>query len=274
MLQVRYLILSVLFVFLLMGTSPVFGAVIEGPDLIYSERNNGDFGLLIRAEADVNLISVRFPNQGQADMIKLRRLSDSALLASFPVAAGNTNAIVNINYPLAAGEVYSLVASTWSNKYYGSVGTGFPVGNAEITILSSYRTSPYYSYWLSFNDITTDPAVIVSSILEAAIDIKPGTDVNSINLKSKGVVPVAVLTTEDFDTVGIDSQTVLFAGAPPVRWQIEDINGDGHNDILFHFKTQDMTDLSTGSTEAALTGTTFDGIPFSGMDAVNIIPGK
>ena len=105
------------------------------------------------------------------------------------------------------------------------------------------------------------------------IDIKPGSDPNSINLKSKGVVPVAVLTTEDFDASTVDPSTVEFAGASPVRWTMEDVDDDGDLDLLFHFKTQELN-LTEDRTEATLTGMTYDGQPVEGTDTVNIVPKK
>ena len=110
--------LTALILSVFLWTLPVYGLVIEGPPLNQIERGFSDFGLLIRAEADTTLLSVGFPNQGLADVIQLRRNSDRALLASLPVPAGNNNAIVNINYPLSAGEIYELVATTPNNKYY------------------------------------------------------------------------------------------------------------------------------------------------------------
>jgi hypothetical protein len=103
------------------------------------------------------------------------------------------------------------------------------------------------------------------------IDIKPGSDPNSINLNSRGVVPVAVLTTDDFDATTVDPVTVLFAGASPLRWAMEDVDGDGDMDLLFHFKTQELG-LDENSTEAILTGSTFGGQPIQGTDTVNIVP--
>ncbi|GAB4531879.1 MAG: hypothetical protein Kow0063_11720 [Anaerolineae bacterium] len=130
------------------------------------------------------------------------------------------------------------------------------------------------THTVAFEDITadghlTDPPL--APCFEQAIDIKPGSDPNSINLKSKGVVPVAVLTTDDFDASTVDPGTVLFAGASPVRWTLEDVDSDGDMDMLFHFKTQEL-DLDAGSTEAYLTGYTQDGQFIWGVDAVNIVP--
>lgn len=105
------------------------------------------------------------------------------------------------------------------------------------------------------------------------IDIKPGSDPNSINLGSKGVVPVAILTTTDFDATTVDPTTVIFAGASPVRWTEEDVDEDADIDLLFHFKTQELA-LDGDSTEAALTGATTGGDPIVGSDSVRIVPPK
>lgn len=108
---------------------------------------------------------------------------------------------------------------------------------------------------------------------QVEIDIKPGSYPNSINLKSKGVVPVAILTTGDFDAQTVDASTVEFAGAAPVRWALEDVDGDDDQDMVLHFKTQELN-LDEDSTEADLTGNTTDGESIEGIDSVNIVPQK
>ncbi|MDT8302743.1 MAG: hypothetical protein RQ760_14770 [Sedimentisphaerales bacterium] len=108
---------------------------------------------------------------------------------------------------------------------------------------------------------------------EVEIDIKPGSYPNSINLKSQGVVPVAVLTTDDFDAADVDPTTVEFAGASPLRWTLCDVDDDGDEDLLFHFKTQELN-LDENSTEAELTGMTIGGNDISGTDEVRIVPPK
>jgi len=111
---------------------------------------------------------------------------------------------------------------------------------------------------------------------EITIDIKPGGNPNNINLNSKGVVPVAVLTTGDFDASTIDTNpdTVKFAGASPVRWRLCDVDDDGDNDLLFHFKTHELQGLDVNSTEATLTCETNNGEVISGTDTVRILSPK
>jgi hypothetical protein len=130
------------------------------------------------------------------------------------------------------------------------------------------------------------PIYLAVSAPKIMVDIKPGSDTNVINLNSKGVVPVAVLTTDVFDARQIDPATVLFAGAAPVRWTLEDVDGDGDLDMLFHFNTQELN-LNASSTTATLTarlkapammsqsaGQTNGGSAVSGTDKVRVLSSK
>lgn len=107
---------------------------------------------------------------------------------------------------------------------------------------------------------------------EWPIDIKPGSDPNSINLKSKGVVPVAVLTTDLFDAATVDPDTVYLESVKAVKWDMHDVDGDGDLDLLLHFSTKELAVvLDAFSTEATLSGETYDGETFSGTDSVRIV---
>ena len=126
-----------------------------------------------------------------------------------------------------------------------------------------------------FEDISVEGAKgepPLAPCLEKQIDIKPCSDPNSINLKSRGVVPVAILSTEVFDAGTVDPATVEFAGTSPVRWTMEDVcPEDGYVDMLFHFRTQELN-LDKNSTEAYLTGYEYNGEFIWGVDSVNIVP--
>ncbi len=118
--------------------------------------------------------------------------------------------------------------------------------------------------------LADDPCTI-----EASVDIKPGSDPNSINLKSKGVLPVAILTTDDFDAADVDGATVTFEGASPVHGEghLEDVDGNGDLDWIAHFRTQE-TGLDENSLDGAVEGSTIGGTPIQGSDSVKITPGS
>jgi hypothetical protein len=111
------------------------------------------------------------------------------------------------------------------------------------------------------------------------IDIKPGSDPNSINLRSKGVVPVALLSTAGFDATTIleSGEDVYFAGAIAIRLNIEDVDGDGIDDVICHFRTQEL-DLDENSTDGGVEIGSYDPIvddivpSYIGNDTVNIVP--
>ena len=102
------------------------------------------------------------------------------------------------------------------------------------------------------------------------IDIKPGSLPNSINLKSRGVIPVAILSDGDFDATDVDPDTVLFAGASLRRSAIEDVDNDRDDDLILHVRTQE-THIEDSATEACLTGQTFGGQAIQGCDSVRIV---
>jgi len=161
----------------------------------------------------------------------------------------------------------------WSTMELSPAGMTFTGDMEHLQVF--YGLSGYgATHSVVFEDITVNGHLgepPMAPCFERLIDIKPGSYPNSINLGSKGMVPVAVLTTDDFDASTVDPATVRFGGAAPVRWTMEDVDGDGDMDLLFHFKTQELVDLGEESTEAFLTGYTHDGEFIWGTDTVNIV---
>ena len=107
------------------------------------------------------------------------------------------------------------------------------------------------------------------------IDIKPGSDPNSINPNSMGVVPVAILTTDIFDATTVDPSTLSFmaavdvAGDPNcVRHGLEDVDGDGDIDLVCKFP-QKTTWITCDTTQGAIIGETFGGQFIVGFDSIN-----
>lgn len=113
------------------------------------------------------------------------------------------------------------------------------------------------------------------------IDVKPGSWPNSVNVNGNGVVPIGVFGGLNLDVSDIDVSTVL-AGvtgieASPVHGgHIEDINEDGIDDIIFHFREAELgipTD-TPGNTEMPLflTAALDDGGRIRGVDIIRITP--
>lgn len=118
---------------------------------------------------------------------------------------------------------------------------------------------------------TSNRVWVLVLVQAVTIDVKPGSFPNSINPKSKGVIPVAVLTTETFDVSTLDPATVFFgptgAEAAPEHFALEDIDGDGDTDMVLHFRTQ-STGIRCGDVSAALKGETFGGQRIEGSDSI------
>lgn len=108
----------------------------------------------------------------------------------------------------------------------------------------------------------------------APIDIKPNGVPNSINPASKGVIPVAILSTATFDATQVDPSQVKFGPtgteASPQHSALEDVNGDGLLDMILQFPTQ-ATGIQCGQDFALMTIVTFGGQQFLGFDSINTV---
>ncbi|MGD9972984.1 MAG: hypothetical protein AB7S77_07995 [Desulfatirhabdiaceae bacterium] len=143
---------------------------------------------------------------------------------------------------------------------------------------------------------------IVSADEIVAVDMKPGSCENSINVKSNGVTPFAILGAIDFDVINIDPVTVLigevvfdgfsyFLAEPvrPLRSGYEDVGtpdicdagADGIVDMTLKFGTQaivtalssvpDVNIVENGNSVTLIfTGLLGDGTLFGGECVVQI----
>lgn len=111
-------------------------------------------------------------------------------------------------------------------------------------------------------------------VLPVKIDIKPGSDPNTINCKNQNVIiPVAVLSDPSFDATRIALSTVNFAGATHEihgKLHLEDANRDGLPDVVLHFRFAE-TQIKCGDTQAKLTAKTVDGVEIEGGDSIRTV---
>jgi hypothetical protein len=109
------------------------------------------------------------------------------------------------------------------------------------------------------------------------IDIRPSSDKNPINLKNRGVVPIAILGSEAIDVTRVDVATLVFgpdAAAPKHDLEdavvyakhLRDVNKDGYTDLVSHYAVA-ASGIESGDTEACLTGV-IAGTYFTACDSI------
>ena len=133
-------------------------------------------------------------------------------------------------------------------------------------------------------------------ILVVPIDIRPASCFNPLNVYSKGVLPVAVLGTEEFDVNDIDIASIRLADVAPFKSNYLDITGpeseepnacgctatcpDGYTDLTLKFRTIELVEVLTeiygeinegDELELNLTGELYDGSMIEGLDYITVV---
>jgi hypothetical protein len=204
------------------------------------------------------------------------------------VGAGGEDS-ATLNFFGVDGSSLGTIVITPTSQTYGFRHVG---GIREIAGFSIHNTD---DGGMGYDNICyADPIVMY----EVDIDIKPTSCPNPLNVKSKGVLPIAILGADDFDVTAVDPDTVLLEGVAPLRWALEDvatpwdgISGDGYCedcwtegpdrslDLTLKFDKQEVV-AALGTVEhedcllLTLTGNLkeeFGGTAISGEDVVRII---
>ena len=125
-----------------------------------------------------------------------------------------------------------------------------------------------------------------------ALDIKPGSCPNPLNVEAQGLLPIALIGTAEFDVLEIDPGTILLEGVAPTHDAVEDVatpftgelcdchdaTSDGFPDLTFKFDTVELVPAlgevwDREDRELVLTGDLLDGTPFEARDCVHILRG-
>jgi len=191
---------------------------------------------------------------------------------TFPLAPPGLTVVLPLTNPMIAGTQLKL--------YRINPETGLP--EAAISVFGKEVVGFVDADGLSatFQGISRLSTVVgfIPEAINVGVDIKPGESPNTINLKSRGVLPVAILSTSAFDARSVAPETVVLAGAhvrlkgngdPAVS--LEDVNGDGLLDLILQFDTQSL-EITSSDAQANLTGRTTDGLKIIGHDEIKIVP--
>ncbi len=112
-------------------------------------------------------------------------------------------------------------------------------------------------------------------VIEVEIDIKPGSDPNCFNSNGHGVIPVAILGSENFDvstinplTVTLDGQSLRVKGKSGNWGSFKDVNEDGFMDLVVQIIDDGV--YENGTSIGIITAETLDGKPIKGQDSICI----
>jgi 6-phosphogluconolactonase (cycloisomerase 2 family) len=144
--------------------------------------------------------------------------------------------------------------------------------------LTPIAGSPFFTSQ-SFQSITSLASYPPKSCpVSVNIEIKPGSSAATINPKSHGEIPVAILSSANFDAFRqVDTRSLTFGHSGNEQSlafcnaAAEDVNGDGLPDLVCHFNTQ-QAGFVAGDTQGVLKGLTLDGRAILGTAPIQIVP--
>jgi hypothetical protein len=181
-----------------------------------------------------------------------------------PVDEGSTSTVDSRvdNFVLPASGYYTVGVSNFPRYFKNGGGVAYAnyVANGDYHLLIS-GVSP--------------------SMMQINIDVKPGNkdDWAPINPKSRGKIPVAILSSGSFDAMAVDFDTLTFGATGDedslshCNKQGKDVNRDGLLDRLCHFNNQDAG-FNNESLEGIMRGRTAMGTVFEGRGFLKVVPGK
>lgn len=121
------------------------------------------------------------------------------------------------------------------------------------------------------------PVIDVQGCL-TPVDIRPNKQVNQLNPRSRGKLPVAILSSPTFDAVKMVNQKTITFGRTGQEASLSscsqpnrDLNGDGIVDLLCRFHAA-AADFTPTSTFGVLRFVDTMGVPYEGRDAITIVP--
>lgn len=266
-----------------------------GPNNVFCAPD-GNSGIVIRRAAG-EILSFTIPG---LTLVNIRSLSGNFGISGFVNRAGDrlyarSNGAVDVfdynsataaiglvplfSIPIFDALTYygmdQMVISPDGSKLYVSQPSALNVYDAHTLVLLTAITAP---------EISAPTGVVIESLLEVYVDIKPGSDPNSINLGKHGLLPVAILGSPEFDVETINPETIELGGVSlaergskkklKLAFSLEDVNGDGFTDMITFFDVQTLVIggvLEDTTVVLTLTATLHDGTPIMGTDSVKIV---
>jgi len=192
----------------------------------------------------------------------------------------------------------SISGCYWDKQTSGKTSSSGGAGRttAEMMQEATFLGWDFVEVWDIFENETYPFLRPILKPVPVAVDIKPGGCPNPLNLRSIGILPVAILGSQDFDVSMIDTFSIRLENVAAIRGSYEDVAApvanadecectedglDGQIDLTLKFNTQEIVnqlimsrpdELAKGQTLAlSLAGELFDGTGIEGTDCVKLV---
>jgi hypothetical protein len=170
--------------------------------------------------------------------------------------------------------------------------TGYPVGRSEVVetltvaVPEGMQTVAFDATWRNLTSVTVlvnnagnvgfsasayDNIVLANGPLAISIDVLPGDAANKVYPNKTGKLPVAVLSSAEFDATQVDPATMTFGlgeATPLEPLVISNVDGAFGPDATTKFQVAE-SGIFCDDTEVTLTGETYSGEPFAGTGEID-----
>ena len=233
--------------------------------------------------------------------------ADAIGLASYPLAAEfpaplpgpvtvsvEVQALINTDVWLQLVGPDGSVTSNIQRALVPAGTCGFPGGHRSRLVISATHSAPVSHVIVRCVQpgrvFVLDDFTFEYTPVSLVLDVRPGSCRNPLNPASHGVLPVALLGTDDTSVADVDIASLRLAGVAPLRSHIDDVGGagddtecacpvdgaDGRDDLVLHFRTQELIvalgGLQSGvAVPVEITGMLMNATPFSASDCVTVV---
>jgi hypothetical protein len=185
----------------------------------------------------------------------------------------NTLDVVNAvsgDFSVDGQDVYDAVFTT---DQVFSLGNGILSTEGELFPHVPSTAAPLFRFETSLEQDDDGDVVVTTDVCRiVGVDVKPNASPNLLKISTKkGAMKVAFLTDGFFDAADVDPTTARIGSVGPTWDKMQDVDGDGDDDLVLKFKVKDLVEagvVDDCTTEVTLRADLVDGTCVTGTDAV------
>ena len=237
-----------------------YGIALDGNTLVV-----GDFTTTVRwyettSWTETSSVVLTYPAVDVAVDIENRILYATHYTSANMLTKYDLNTTVETSVSVDPNQARGVDVDQATGLVYVTVGEAWATNRSEVRVYNPDLTLSDSQFIADDATGLVVPIEDISYGQPVFVDIKPGSCPNPLNIGQKGVLPVAILGTEEFDVASIDPASIRLSKegidgeVATLRWSYEDVatpfegelcdcwdlNGDGYMDLTLKFKAQEV----------------------------------